>query len=151
LNRTFIAAIWGLTASAALAGAPVVEFKNPPDVHKPTGYTHVVVVNSGKLVILAGQVGLNQKGEMAPDFAGQVQQAFANIAAGLAAAGAKPSDLVKLNFYVVGLDKEKLGALRAARDRLINVKQPPASTLVGVQTLFREDALIEIEAQAVVP
>jgi enamine deaminase RidA (YjgF/YER057c/UK114 family) len=152
MNGKFIAAIWGLMmASATLAAAPVVEFRNPADVHKPTGYTHVVVVNSGKLVILAGQVGLNQKGEMAADFAGQVQQAFANIAAGLAAAGAKPSDLVKLNFYVVGLDKEKLGALRAARDRLINVKQPPASTLVGVQTLFREDALIEIEAQAVVP
>jgi len=146
-----MAAIWGLTASATLAAAPVVEFKNPPDVHKATGYTHVVVVNSGKLVILAGQVGLNQKGEMAADFAGQVQQAFANVAAGLAVAGAKPSDLVKLNFYVVGLDQAKLSVLRAARDRLINIKQPPASTLVGVQTLFREDALIEIEAQAVMP
>jgi enamine deaminase RidA (YjgF/YER057c/UK114 family) len=151
LNRKFIAAICALAASATLAAAPPIEFKNPPDVHKASGYTHVVVVNSGKLVILAGQVGLNQKGEMAPDFAGQVQQAFANIAAGLAAAGAKPSDLVKLNFYVVGLDQAKLSALRVARDRLINTQQPPASTLVGVQTLFREDALIEIEAQAVVP
>jgi enamine deaminase RidA (YjgF/YER057c/UK114 family) len=142
-----LASLFTLTA---WAGPANVEFESPQGLSKPNGYSHVVVVNQGKLVIIAGQVGLNSKGEMQADFAAQVQQAFANLRIALAAAGAQPSDLVKLNYYVVGLDREKLQAIRSARDAFINLKQPPASTLVGVQMLFRDDALVEIEAQAVV-
>jgi 2-iminobutanoate/2-iminopropanoate deaminase len=34
---------------------------------------------------------------------------------------------------------------------MINKDHPPASTLAGVQSLFREDALIEVEAVAAIP
>jgi enamine deaminase RidA (YjgF/YER057c/UK114 family) len=133
------------------AGAQNAEFKNPPQLSKPNGYTHVVVINHGKLIFISGQVGLNSKGEISPDFAAQARQAFANIKAALAAAGAKPTDLVKLNYYVVGLNHDKLTALREARDSIIDGQHPPASTLAGVQSLFRDDVQVEIEAEAVIP
>lgn len=85
------------------------------------------------------------------DFGAQVAQVFVNLKAGLAAAGATPNDLIKLNYYVVGLNHDKLVAIRNVRDQFINKEHPPASTLAGVQALFRDDAMIEVEAVAVVP
>jgi enamine deaminase RidA (YjgF/YER057c/UK114 family) len=35
---------------------------------------------------------------------------------------------------------------RNVRDQFIDKEHPPTSTLAGVQALFREDAMIEIEA-----
>lgn len=135
------------------AGKPIVEFKNAPELTAPAGYSHAVVVSGGKMVFLAGQVGLNKQGEMVgkDDFRAQTTQLFANMKAALAAAGASPKDVVKLNYYVVGLNHEKLLALRAVRDEFLEKAHPPVSTLVGVQALFREDAMIEVEAVAVVP
>jgi 2-iminobutanoate/2-iminopropanoate deaminase len=132
---------------------PSVQFKNSSDISSPAGYSHAVVVNSGKLVFLSGQVGLDKHGEMVgkDDFHAQVAQAFSNLRSALAAAGATPDDLVKLNYYVVGLNHDKLVAIRDVRDQMINKEHPPASTLAGVQSLFREDALIEVEAVAVIP
>jgi 2-iminobutanoate/2-iminopropanoate deaminase len=136
---------------AAAAQAQTAEFRNPADLAKPNGYTQVVVVNHGKLVFISGQVGLNSKGEISPQFATQARQAFANIKSALAAASATPANLVKLNYYVVGLNHDKLTAIREARDSIIDKQHPPASTLAGVQSLFRDDVQIEIEAEAVIP
>jgi 2-iminobutanoate/2-iminopropanoate deaminase len=114
-----------------------------------------VVVNRGKLAFISGQVGLNSKGEIFSDFAAQAKQAFANLKTALAAAGATPTAIVKLNYYVVGyvvgLDHDKLAALRIARDSVLDTQHPPASTLAGVQSLFRDDVQIEIDAEAVIP
>ena len=134
-----------------IAAAQQVEFKNPADMSKPNGFTHVVVVNNGKLVFISGQVGMDKDGKVSSEFAAQARQAFANIRVALAAAGAKPVNLVKLNYYVVGLNYEKLLAIREARDKIVDKDHPPASTLAGVQALFREDVQIEIEAEAILP
>jgi 2-iminobutanoate/2-iminopropanoate deaminase len=96
-------------------------------------------VNHGKLVFVSGQVGINSKGEISSDFAAQAKQAFANLKIALAAAGASPVDLVKLNYYVIGLNHDKLAVIREARDDVIDKQHPPASTLAGVQSLFRDD------------
>jgi len=140
-------------AQTGTGSRPNVQFKNSSDISSPAGYSHAVVVSSGKMVFLSGQVGLDKHGEMVgrDDFHAQVAQAFANLRSALAAAGATPNDLVKLNYYVVGLNHDKLVAIRDVRDQMINKEHPPASTLAGVQSLFREDALIEVEAVAVIP
>jgi 2-iminobutanoate/2-iminopropanoate deaminase len=135
----------------AIAQAQNVQFKNPLELSKPNGYTHVVIVNHGKLVFISGQVGLNSKGEISGDFAAQAKQAFANLETALTAAGATPADLVKVNYYIVGLNHDKLAALRLARDSILDTQHPPACTLAGVQSLFRDDVRIEIDAEAVIP
>jgi enamine deaminase RidA (YjgF/YER057c/UK114 family) len=138
---------------AASESKPLVQFSNPPELGTPNGYSHVAVVNSGKIVFISGQVGLNKQGEMVGknDFRAQATQAFSNLKAALVASGAGFENVVKLNYYVVGLNHDKLLALRDVRDQFINKAHPPTSTLAGIQALFREDAQIEIEAVAVVP
>src|SRR5215475_111280 len=122
-----------------------VTFANSTDLNTPPGYTHAVVVNSGRIIFIAGQVGLDKQGKMVgkDDFRAQAAQAFANLKFALAAAGAKPENLVKLNYYVVGLNHEKLLALRELRSSFVNKNNPPASTLIGVAALFSEEASIE--------
>ena len=135
------------------ADKPKVEFKNSPAIAAPNGYSHAVVVSGGKMVFLSGQVGLNKQGEMVgkDDFHAQAMQVFENLKAELAAAGATPKDIVKLNYLVVGVNHDKIVALRQVRDQFIDTAHPPASTLAGVAALFREDAVLEVEAVAVVP
>jgi enamine deaminase RidA (YjgF/YER057c/UK114 family) len=43
----------------------------------------------------------------------------------------------------------QIASVRAIRDRHVDVEHPPASTLVEVSRLFRDDVLIEIDAVAV--
>ena len=130
-----------------------VRFVNASGLSTPPGYSHAAVIERGRIVYLAGQVGLDASGKFPGDggFRAQAVQAFENLRSVLAAAGAKPADIVKLNYYVVGIDREKLTALRQIRDGFIDRTHPPASTLAGVQSLFREDCQIEIEAVAAIP
>ena len=129
------------------------QFINPPESPKPPGYTHAVVVSGNKLVYLSGQVALNAHGDLVgkDDFRAQVTQVFENIKSVLSAAGTSPAHLMKINYFVVGLDPDKLKIIREIRDRYVNTAEPPASTLVGVQHLFREGFDIEIEGVAVIP
>jgi enamine deaminase RidA (YjgF/YER057c/UK114 family) len=103
-----------------------------------------------RLVYLSGQVPLDSTGALrgGSDFRSQAKQVFENLRSGLAAVGADFDDVVKLNFYV--LDMRNLPGLREVRDRYVNVAAPPASTLVQVSGLFRDDVLLEVEAIAAV-
>lgn len=54
-----------------------------------------------------------------------------------------------MNTYVV--DRSQLPLLLEVRDLYVNMEAPPASTLVQVRSLFREEFLLEIEAIASLP
>lgn len=136
---------------AAQSSKSAVEFVNSPEVKTPPTYSHAAVVTGGKLVYVAGQVGWDKEGKMPSDFAAQVQGAFQNMKLVLATAGAKPENVIKLNYYVVGLNQEKRTAIGAARKQFTGSGTPPASTLAGVQALAQPDIQVEIEAVAVVP
>jgi 2-iminobutanoate/2-iminopropanoate deaminase len=81
------------------------------------------------------------------DFGAQVVQVFENLNARLEEGGATFKDVVKLNYYLT--DASDLKTLRDTRNRYLDVEQPPASTLVVVKQLFREEFLVEVEAVAV--
>ena len=129
--------------------APDRRFLSPDTLPRPFGYSHVVDAPASRIVYLSGQVPLDAAGNLVGegDFAAQVRQVFENLTAALAAADASWSDVVKLNYYV--RDIGEVAALRAIRDEYVNTEQPPASTLVEVSRLFRDDVLVEIEAVAV--
>lgn len=124
------------------------QFLNPDALAPPVGYSHVVDVRAGRLVYVSGQVPLDPDGELvgAGDLAAQARQIFENLSAALAAAEATWSDVVRLGFFLT--DVSDLPAVRAIRDEYVDTERPPASTLVEVSRLFREDVLIEIEAIA---
>jgi reactive intermediate/imine deaminase len=127
----------------------VRRFLSPDTLPRPFGYSHVVDAPAGRIVFVSGQVPLDADGQLVGegDFAAQVRQVFENLSAALAAADAAWSDVVKLDYFV--RDIGQVGALRAIRDEYVNTEQPPASTLVEVSRLFRDDVLVEIQAVAV--
>ena len=128
-----------------------IRFINPSTLATPPGYTHVVEVTRGRTVFISGQVALDQAGKIVGlnDFRAQTQQVFENLKVALAAVGADFTRVVKLNMYVV--DASQLLTLRELRDCYVNTDNPPASTLVEVRRLAREEFLIEIEAIAHLP
>ena len=119
---------------------------NPEAIAKPGGYSHVVeITGPGRIVYIAGQLGLKPDGKIAGDFRAQTVQAFENLKAALAAVGATFNDVVKLNNYLVDITAN-IGAYREVRDKYVNTAQPPASTTIGVPALARDGALFEAEA-----
>jgi enamine deaminase RidA (YjgF/YER057c/UK114 family) len=123
-----------------------MRFMNPEAIAKPGGYSHVVeVTGPGRIVYIAGQLGLKPDGKIADDFRAQATQAFENLKSALAAVGATFDDVVKLNNYLVDIPAN-LPIYREVRDRYVNTKAPPASTTIGVPALARPDALYEVEA-----
>jgi enamine deaminase RidA (YjgF/YER057c/UK114 family) len=121
-------------------------FMNPSTIAKPGGYSHVVeVTGPGRIVYIAGQLGLKPDGSVAGDFRAQVTQAFENLKSALAAVGASFDDVVKINNYLVDI-KTNLPHYREIRDKYVNTSQPPASTTVGITALARPDCLFEAEA-----
>jgi enamine deaminase RidA (YjgF/YER057c/UK114 family) len=127
---------------------------NPSTVSKPGAYTHVVSAQGSRVVFISGQVALDAAGNVvgAGDLEKQAAQVFENLKACLAAVGAGFADVTKLTTFIVSYrpsaDRAILGAVRA---KYLPVENPPASTLVGVQSLATPDILIEIEATAVLP
>jgi enamine deaminase RidA (YjgF/YER057c/UK114 family) len=127
-------------------------FVNPSTLHRPRGYTHAVAVDGGRLVFIAGQVAFDKEGNLVGkgDLRAQTEKALDNLVVALAAAGATPADVVKVNTYVVNYRPADYPIIREARARIFDGQNPPASTLIGVQALAIEELLIEIEAIAVV-
>lgn len=150
----------GILAALALLAAGQAErasnqttraqFLNPAGLNKPSGYTHVVVAQPGKLVYISGQVAWNASGEIVGkgDLRAQVTQALENLKTALAAVGATLDDLIKVNYYVVNLKQDQVSVIREVRSKYFSAEHPPASTLVGVTALARDDFMIEIEAVA---
>jgi enamine deaminase RidA (YjgF/YER057c/UK114 family) len=126
------------------------EFITVPALGPTAGWTHVVASTGGKTIHVSGQVGMDAQGRVARDLKAQTEQSFANLDAALRAAGATFHDVVKMNIYVVGLKPEHVPIIREVRARHVNMKNPPASTLVGVTALVGPDWLIEIDVIAVV-
>ena len=119
----------------------------PDGVAPGAGYTHVVT-GTGRLVVVSGQVALDQYGNPVGvgDPAAQALQAFENLHRCLTAAGATFADVVKLSYFVT--DVVHLPAIRMARDQYVDVDNPPASTAVQVAALFRPELVLEVEAWA---
>ena len=144
-----LALLIGATSPASAQAHP--RFLNPTGLPAPKGYTHVVEVPAGaRMLYLSGQVPLDEGGNLvgAGNFQRQAEQVFRNLGLALTEAGASFADVVKLTYYV--RDVTHLTELRAVRDRHVNVKAPPASTLVEVSRLFRDDVMLEVDAIAAV-
>ena len=112
------------------------QFFSPATLPPPVGYSHVAKVNKGTLIYLAGQVSSDASGALVGegDFEAQVERVFANVKIAVETAGGTMADIVKMNVYLVAeVDPAEVPKFRAIRDRYVNTKKPPASTLVGRQ------------------
>ena len=129
-----------------------LEFIQPLGLNKPGVYSHVVTARGGKTIYVAGQVALDEQGELVGlgDLGQQTQQVYKNIEMALASAGATFDDVVKITIYVANYKPEYRSTILEARSQFIASENPPTSVLLGVLSLATEDFLIEIDAIAVV-
>ena len=124
---------------------------NPPDLATPIGFSHGAV-GDGRLLAVAGQIGWDGRGKLvSDDFVAQFDQALANVAHVVAAAGGRAEDVIALRIYVV--DKRVYAsstkAVGAAYRKHFG-RHFPAMALVEVKGLLEPRAQVEIEALATV-
>jgi enamine deaminase RidA (YjgF/YER057c/UK114 family) len=125
----------------------IEHFERPDGLGPVNGYSHTVA-GTGRLVAVSGQLPVDDGGTIvdADDVLVQARQVFANLTRALGAAGAKPSDVIRLTYFLT--DLADLGSVRTARDEFLGDGPRPTSTLVQVVGLVLPGARVEIDALA---
>lgn len=130
------------------------EYLNPQELFPSLqyGFSQLVSASAGKTVYLSGQVGWNEREEMAAgdDLGAQMRQALRNIDTAMRSAGGTLHDVVSMRLYIV---EEKRRETRVVADVLKEFFPPdraPATTWIIVRGLANEEFLIEIEATGVI-
>lgn len=127
----------------------------PEGWQRPRGYVHATVASGSRIVRISGQIG------RAPDQAAvsadadmgvQWRQAMENLVTVLRAAGGEPEHLVLLRAFVTSIEAfNQAGPDVGAAWAATLGRHFPAMTLVQVSALIDPAAMVEIEAEAVLP
>jgi enamine deaminase RidA (YjgF/YER057c/UK114 family) len=118
---------------------------------QPKGYSNGMSAK-GRVIVTGGVVGWDEHGTFADGLVAQTRKTLENIVAIIAEAGAEPKHVIRLTWYVVDVEdylskQREIGA--AYRD--VMGKHFPAMAVVQVVRLVEKQALVEIEATAVLP
>ncbi len=130
------------------------EIFNPGALGEPRGWNNGMLAPAGgRVLFVAGQTARDASGRV-PDvgFVEQFDQALANVLAVVREAGGAPDHIGRLTVYVTDMDayRESLASLGPAwRERM--GRHYPAMALVEVRSLVDPEALVEIEATAILP
>lgn len=130
-----------------------LERVDPPELARPSGFSHAVVATGGRTVFLAGQTALDAHGDVVGSgVVSQFGKALANLLTALRAAGGEPEHLARLTIYVTDVDAYRTRTREIGDVWRAEVGRAyPAMALVGVTRLWDPEALVEIEGTAVVP
>lgn len=116
----------------------------------PVAFSNGVKVSGGALVFISGQLAFDENMNLVGkgDMKAQTEQVLANIDKVLRASGGTPKDIVRVTVYV--RDISRFREIHDARLAYFDADHLPASTMVEITKFVHEDALIEIDAVAVV-
>jgi enamine deaminase RidA (YjgF/YER057c/UK114 family) len=128
------------------------EAVNPPELARPSGFSHAIVTSGGRLVFLAGQTAIDASGSVVgSDVVAQFERALSNLLTALAAAGGRPEQLTSLTIYATDLaDYRSHGREIGEVWRRLAGPRYPAMAAVGVSRLWDTAALVEIQGFAVI-
>jgi NAD(P)-dependent dehydrogenase (short-subunit alcohol dehydrogenase family) len=125
---------------------------NPEELGAPRGWNNGMVAReTGRTLFIAGQTARDASGRVAAaDFVVQFDRALGNVLAVLGAAGGEPQDIGRFTIYVtdMGQYRGNLKPLGQVYRRRMGTHYP-AMALVEVRSLVDANALVEIEATAV--
>ena len=110
------------------------------------GYSRAV--RSGSHVAVTGTVGVNADGTYAKTMGEQTRRSLQIIAASLEALGADIKHVIRTRMFVTDVSKWEEVA-RVHGEVFADVR--PATSILEVARLIDKDAMIEIEADAIVP
>ena len=102
------------------------------------------------MLFISGKLGVKPDGTLGRTMREQTQQLLENIRELLQHEGATMDDIVRVRVYVTQIDAASLRDIHDVRSKFWTPGKYPASTLVRVDQLVRDGALIEIDADAVV-
>jgi NAD(P)-dependent dehydrogenase (short-subunit alcohol dehydrogenase family) len=126
---------------------------NPEELGAPRGWNNGMLARAGgRMLFIAGQTARDGSGRVPPsDFVAQFDAALGNVLAVVRDAGGTARDIGRLTIYVtdVARYRESLKALGEVYRRRMG-KHFPAMALVEVGGLVDPNAVVEIEATAVV-
>jgi enamine deaminase RidA (YjgF/YER057c/UK114 family) len=109
------------------------------------GYSRAV--RSGNVIAVTGCVGINADGSYAKSVGEQAARSLAIIRAAIEALGGKLEQVIRTRMYVTDVSKwEEVARVHGSVFKDIR----PATTIVEVARLIDADAVIEIEADAMV-
>lgn len=124
---------------------------SPEGLYQPWGdvYTQVIRAEGSTQIHVAGTVSLDENRELLgeDDMSEQTRVVFEHLGSSLAAAGAGPQDVVRINLFTRDVARFLEEGSRWMQEFFDG--QPPASTLVGVTGLADPRYLIEIEVDAI--
>lgn len=122
----------------------------PPTWPRPLGYSNGIVA-TGPTLFLAGQIGWDPTtGHLAEGMPAQVEQALRNIVTILSDASAFPTDIVRMTWFVTDIEQYRSSGKAISQCyRSVMGKHFPTMSVIGVASLVERDALVEIEATAV--
>jgi enamine deaminase RidA (YjgF/YER057c/UK114 family) len=126
---------------------------NPEELGAPKGWNNGMLARAGgRMLFIAGQTARDSSGKVpAADFVTQFDRALGNVLAVLRKAGGGPGDIGRFTIYVADLAQyrsslQPLGEVYRKRMGM----HYPAMALVEVKGLVDRNAVVEIEATAVV-
>jgi len=125
---------------------------NPVELGAPRGWSNGMLAQAGgRTLFIAGQTARDVSGQVpAADFVSQFDRALGNVLAVLGAAGGEPQDIGRFTIYVTDLAQYR-GSLKPLGEvyRKRMGRHYPAMALVEVRSLVDPNAVVEIEATAV--
>ena len=123
----------------------------PPSWPRPKGYANAMM-GTGTFVLISGQIGWDTEGKFADGLVGQIDQALRNILTILAEAKAGPEHIARLVWYVTDIAEYRAaGKELGSVWRAVMGRNYPAMAVIGVTALVEPQALVEIEAVAILP
>jgi enamine deaminase RidA (YjgF/YER057c/UK114 family) len=150
-NRSWLVAlaagVLGVTWSAGYLAAQGANTLKKDYISPAKGrFSGAVVVhgNGVKTIYVSGHTG---RGD---DLKTQAIAAYEGLMKDLAAAGAKPEDVIKINTYIANFTPDDRAAYEEAKRKSFPLDDMPASTMVGVQSLISPQNRIEVEAVAMI-
>ena len=103
------------------------------------------------MLFISGKVGMRADNTLAGrTMREQTQQTLENIREILTREGGTMDDIMRVRVYVTQVDALSLRDIHDVRSKFWTEGKYPASTLVRVDQLIRDGALIEIDADAVI-
>ena len=119
----------------------------PADRHTLyAAHRYSAAIRSGDLLFVSGQVGSRADGSPEPDYTAQVRQAFANLEATLAAAGASLADIVDVISFHTD-PAAQFARFMAVKDEVFPAAPFPNWTAIGVNWLAGFDVEIKVIAR----
>jgi enamine deaminase RidA (YjgF/YER057c/UK114 family) len=114
-------------------------------VAPPAGHYSHGIVASGRMLFVAGQVALDEKGNLVGkgDAAAQARQVLTNLQRVIESAGGRMADVARSTVYLTNLEDRT--AVAAVRKEFFP-SPPPVNTLLVVSSLADPDFLVEIDA-----